>query len=70
MFKRTASSANPPARAEKDCAMTTEAQAHITTFWDTVAPHYEAHPGNVRAFGTPEYDQWVESLRLVLPSPL
>jgi hypothetical protein len=29
-----------------------EAQAHINAFWSTVAPDYEAHAGNVAAYGT------------------
>ena len=45
-------------------------QDRITAFWSTVAPDYEAHPGNVAAVGTAEYDAWVESLRGYLgPAP-
>jgi SAM-dependent methyltransferase len=44
-----------------------DAQVHITAFWSTVAPDYEAHTGNVAAYGTPAYQHWVEALSEVLP---
>ena len=47
----------------------TDAQAHITAFWSEVAPDYEAHAGNVAAYGTDAYQQWVDALGLVLPPP-
>lgn len=46
-----------------------DVQAHITTFWSTVAPDYEAHGGNVAAFGSAEYQTWVDALASVLPDP-
>ena len=42
-----------------------DVQAHITTFWSTVAPDYEAHGGNVAAFGSAEYQTWVDALASV-----
>jgi SAM-dependent methyltransferase len=47
----------------------TDAQAHITAFWNTIAPDYEAHTGNVAAYGTDAYQQWVEALSEILPDP-
>jgi SAM-dependent methyltransferase len=46
-----------------------EAQAHITAFWSTAAPEYEAHGGNVAEPGSAQYDQWVAALASVLPDP-
>ncbi len=46
-----------------------DAQAHITAFWSTVAPGYEAHGGNVAGHGTEAYRRWVEALAAVLPEP-
>lgn len=46
-----------------------DAQAHITAFWSTVAPGYEAHGGNVAAYGTAAYRRWTEALAGVLPGP-
>jgi ubiquinone/menaquinone biosynthesis C-methylase UbiE len=46
-----------------------DAQAHITAFWSIVAPDYEAHTGNVAAYGTDAYQLWVAALREVLPDP-
>src|SRR5579875_3044621 len=46
-----------------------EAQAHITAFWSTVAPDYEAHSGNVAEYGTQAYQRWEEALAAVLPDP-
>ncbi|MGD9890173.1 MAG: class I SAM-dependent methyltransferase [Dehalococcoidia bacterium] len=42
-------------------------QAHITAFWSTVAPEYEAHPGNIPARDSAEYGAWVDAIRDVLP---
>jgi SAM-dependent methyltransferase len=53
-----------PARPDPD-----EAQAHITTFWSTVAPDYEAHTGNVAEYGSVEYQRWLDVLASVLPDP-
>jgi SAM-dependent methyltransferase len=46
---------------------TTEAQAHITTFWSTAAAGYEAHGGNVAEYGTAQYEAWLAALASVLP---
>ena len=46
-----------------------DAQAHITTFWSEVAAGYEAHAGNVAAYGSPEYRTWVDAIASVLPDP-
>jgi SAM-dependent methyltransferase len=46
-----------------------DAQAHITTFWSTVASDYEAHAGNVAAYGSAEYQVWLDALASVLPDP-
>jgi SAM-dependent methyltransferase len=42
-------------------------QTRITGFWSTIAPGYEAHPGNVPARDSSEYDAWVEAIRELLP---
>jgi SAM-dependent methyltransferase len=47
----------------------TDAQAHINAFWSTVAPDYEAHTGNVAAYASQAYEQWVDALNGVLPHP-
>jgi SAM-dependent methyltransferase len=47
----------------------TEAQDHITAFWSAVAPDYEAHSGNVAAYGSQDYGRWLETLAEVLPPP-
>jgi SAM-dependent methyltransferase len=44
-------------------------QAHITTFWTTIAADYEAHAGNVAEYGSAEYQRWVDTLASVLPDP-
>jgi SAM-dependent methyltransferase len=44
-------------------------QAHITTFWSTVAAGYETHAGNVAEYGSLEYQSWVCVLASVLPDP-
>lgn len=46
-----------------------DAQAHITAFWSTVAWDYEAHSGNVAAYGTAAYRCWQGALAGVLPHP-
>jgi len=46
-----------------------DVQTHITTFWSTVAADYEAHGGNVAAYGSAEYQTWVDALASVLPDP-
>jgi ubiquinone/menaquinone biosynthesis C-methylase UbiE len=46
-----------------------DAQAHITAFWSTVAPGYEAHSGNVAAYGTAAYQCWEDALAANLPHP-
>ncbi|GAA0954265.1 class I SAM-dependent methyltransferase [Virgisporangium aurantiacum] len=50
--------------SERECD---EAQAHITTFWSTVAPGYEEHGGNVAEYGSAEYQRWVDTLASILP---
>jgi len=42
-------------------------QPRITAFWDTIAADYEAHPGNVAALASAEYQAWVETIRALLP---
>src|SRR5437870_7759968 len=42
-------------------------QRRITAFWDTIAADYEAHPGNVAAPASAEYQAWVETIRDLLP---
>jgi SAM-dependent methyltransferase len=44
-------------------------QAHINTFWGSVAADYEAHGGNVAEYGSAEYQRWVDALASVLPEP-
>ena len=46
-----------------------DAQAHVTAFWSTVASGYEAHGGNVAAYGTAAYQCWQDALAAALPSP-
>jgi ubiquinone/menaquinone biosynthesis C-methylase UbiE len=46
-----------------------DAQAHITEFWRTIASGYETHGGNVAPYGTAAYQHWVEALAGVLPAP-
>jgi SAM-dependent methyltransferase len=46
-----------------------DVQAHITGFWSTIAPGYEAHAGNVNEYGSVEYQRWVDALALLLPDP-
>jgi SAM-dependent methyltransferase len=46
-----------------------DSQARITAFWSTIAPDYEAHSGNVAAYGTAAYQRWVDALGAVLPDP-
>lgn len=58
-----------PSRREKEAMMTDpdDAQEHITAFWDTVAPGYEAHDGNIAEYGSAGYARWVDALAGVLP---
>ena len=42
-------------------------QARITGFWSSIATEYEAHPGNVPAPDSAEYEAWVEAIRNTLP---
>ncbi|WP_426503133.1 class I SAM-dependent methyltransferase [Dactylosporangium sp. McL0621] len=49
--------------------MSEPVQDHITTFWNTAAPGYEAHAGNVAEHGSAQYEQWVDALAAVLPDP-
>jgi SAM-dependent methyltransferase len=44
-----------------------DAQAHITAFWSAIASGYEAHGGNVAAYGTAAYQHWAAALAEVLP---
>ena len=46
-----------------------DVQAHINTFWGTVAPDYDTHAGNVAEYGSVEYQRWVDALASVLPDP-
>jgi ubiquinone/menaquinone biosynthesis C-methylase UbiE len=55
-------------RPEAGLSMT-DAQAHITAFWSTVAHDYEAHSGNVAAYGTTAYQRWEGALAAALPPP-
>lgn len=43
-------------------------QENITAFWSMVAPGYEAHPGNVVAYGTTEYGAWSDTIAAALPA--
>ena len=49
--------------------MTEPIQARISEFWNTVAQHYEGHPGNTVPVGSPTYERWVGLFERVLPSP-
>jgi SAM-dependent methyltransferase len=42
-------------------------QRRITAFWNAIASDYEAHPGNVAAPESAEYEAWVETIRDLLP---
>ncbi len=46
-----------------------DAQDNITAFWSMIAPGYEAHPGNVPAYGTPLYRAWVQEIEALVPTP-
>jgi SAM-dependent methyltransferase len=61
----------PAARLRHRIDAVTEdrAQAKITAFWSLVAPHYEAHQGNVPARDSAEHAAWIESMRALLPPP-
>jgi SAM-dependent methyltransferase len=54
----------PPAGQDPD-----QAQAHITTFWSTVAADYDRHGGNVAEYGSADYQRWADALASVLPDP-
>lgn len=54
-----AGSTTDPDRAEPK---PNEVQAHINTFWNTVAADYEAHAGNVAEYGSAEYRLWLMPL--------
>jgi SAM-dependent methyltransferase len=60
-----------PGSTDRDPAVRhpSDAQAHITTFWNTVAAGYEAHAGNVAEYGSAQYQRWVDALAAVLPAP-
>ena len=45
-----------------------EPQKRLTEFWNTIAAGYEAHPGNVVAYRSPQYQEWCEVLREALPT--
>jgi ubiquinone/menaquinone biosynthesis C-methylase UbiE len=45
-----------------------EVQDQITAFWTFVAPQYEAHPGNVPAVESAEYEAWIRAIERVLPA--
>ena len=47
--------------------MSSDAQDQVTAFWDMVAPGYEAHPGNVPAYGSAEYQRWADMLDHEVP---
>jgi ubiquinone/menaquinone biosynthesis C-methylase UbiE len=46
-----------------------DVQEKITTFWSTVAPLYESHPGNVPSLKSSEYQAWVQAIERLLPPP-
>jgi len=46
-----------------------DAQLNITGFWNTVAPDYEAHAGNVAQLDSPAYQHWRDALAAMLPRP-
>ena len=46
-----------------------DAQNNITAFWSMIAPGYEAHPGNVPAYGAPLYRAWVQEIEALVPTP-
>jgi len=46
-----------------------DAQQNITAFWSMVAPGYEAHAGNVPAYGSALYRAWVDEIEGLVPSP-
>ena len=58
-----------PSERASDGMSTVDAQAHITAFWATVAPDYEAHAGNVAEYRSEAYQRWLEALATVLPDP-
>jgi len=46
-----------------------QAQQQITGFWDTVAPGYDGHPGNVPSAASGEFEAWVAAVNRLLPPP-
>src|SRR5207244_3925941 len=44
-------------------------QSRISGFWNTVAEHYEGHPGNTVPVDSSAYGRWVELFTHVLPDP-
>jgi SAM-dependent methyltransferase len=45
----------------------TSVQERITTFWNTVAPDYDSHPGNVPSPVGAECEAWIRAIEQVLP---
>jgi ubiquinone/menaquinone biosynthesis C-methylase UbiE len=48
---------------------THDAQARITSFWDSVAADYDAHAGNVAEPDSPAYQRWLDALASMVPEP-
>jgi ubiquinone/menaquinone biosynthesis C-methylase UbiE len=44
-------------------------QQRITTFWNTVAPFYNADPSNVPRLESAEYEAWIRAIERLLPTP-
>ena len=44
-------------------------QDRITGFWSAIAEGYEAHPGNVPDYGSPEHHAWERLVAELLPPP-
>lgn len=44
-------------------------QDRISGFWSAAASTYDAHEGNVEAYGTPGYAAWVRAIGDALPPP-
>lgn len=44
-----------------------DVQARITTFWSTVAPFYNADPGNVPSLDSSEHRAWTRAIERLLP---
>lgn len=56
-------------RRNKQVSQPRSSQSAITTFWDTVAPHYESHPGNTALPGSESHRRWIELFEQRLPDP-